>query len=69
LTDKKKKRKLRRLNPVNDAALIRESWKIFQIMAEFVEGFEKLAKIKIYKRNYCNKKKKKKKITPPNPRK
>jgi uncharacterized protein (TIGR00730 family) len=39
-------RKLRRLNPVNDAALIRESWKIFQIMAEFVEGFEKLARIK-----------------------
>jgi uncharacterized protein (TIGR00730 family) len=44
LTDKT--RKLRRLNPVNDAALIRESWKIFQIMAEFVEGFEKLARIK-----------------------
>lgn len=41
----KKKRKLRRLNPVNDAELIRESWKIFQIMAEFVEGFEKLARI------------------------
>lgn len=41
-----KTRKLRRLNPVNDAALIRESWKIFQIMAEFVEGFEKLARIK-----------------------
>ena len=39
-------RKLRRLNPVNDAALIRESWKIFQIMAEFVEGFEKLAMIR-----------------------
>ncbi len=44
MTDKT--RKLRRLNPVNDAALIRESWKIFQIMAEFVEGFEKLARIK-----------------------
>ena len=39
-------RKLRRLNPMNDAALVRESWKIFQIMAEFVEGFEKLAQIK-----------------------
>ncbi|MDH3466734.1 MAG: TIGR00730 family Rossman fold protein, partial [Gammaproteobacteria bacterium] len=25
--------------------LSRESWKIFQIMAEFVEGFEKLARI------------------------
>lgn len=44
--EEKLKRKLRRLNPVNDAALIRESWKIFQIMAEFVEGFEKLARIK-----------------------
>lgn len=44
--EKNKTRKLRRLNPVNDAALIRESWKIFQIMAEFVEGFEKLARIK-----------------------
>jgi uncharacterized protein (TIGR00730 family) len=44
--DDKSTRKLRRLNPVNDAALIRESWKIFQIMAEFVEGFEKLARIK-----------------------
>ncbi|MBI5450322.1 MAG: TIGR00730 family Rossman fold protein [Gammaproteobacteria bacterium] len=32
--------------PVNDTMLTRESWKIFQIMAEFVEGFERLAKIK-----------------------
>ena len=32
--------------PVNDAMLSRESWKIFQIMAEFVEGFERLAHIK-----------------------
>ncbi len=32
--------------PVNDAMLTRESWKIFQIMAEFVEGFERLARIK-----------------------
>lgn len=31
---------------VNDATLTRESWKIFQIMAEFVEGFERLALIK-----------------------
>ncbi len=29
----------------NDGELTRESWKIFQIMAEFVEGFEKLASI------------------------
>lgn len=36
----------RRLHPVNDAQLSRESWKIFQIMAEFVEGFERLAEIK-----------------------
>ena len=32
--------------PIDDSALTRESWKIFQIMAEFVEGFERLAKIK-----------------------
>ncbi len=32
--------------PVNDTQLIRESWKVFQIMAEFVEGFERLASIK-----------------------
>ena len=31
---------------INDSDLTRESWKIFQIMAEFVEGFEKLANIK-----------------------
>ena len=34
------------MEPVNDAMLTRESWKIFQIMAEFVEGFERLARIK-----------------------
>ena len=32
--------------PKNDSQLSRESWKIFQIMAEFVEGFERLAHIK-----------------------
>ena len=32
--------------PINDSMLTRESWKIFQIMAEFVEGFEQLAQIK-----------------------
>ena len=31
---------------VNDTIMTRESWKIFQIMAEFVEGFERLAQIK-----------------------
>jgi uncharacterized protein (TIGR00730 family) len=30
----------------NDSTLSRESWKIFQIVAEFVEGFERLAQIK-----------------------
>jgi len=34
------------LNPINDSMLTRESWKIFQIMAEFVEGFERLARIR-----------------------
>jgi len=33
------------LSPLDDNILSRESWKIFQIMAEFVEGFERLAKI------------------------
>jgi uncharacterized protein (TIGR00730 family) len=33
------------LTPVDDTMLTRESWKIFQIMAEFVEGFERLARI------------------------
>jgi uncharacterized protein (TIGR00730 family) len=32
--------------PRNDTQLTRESWKIFQIMAEFVEGFERLAHIR-----------------------
>ena len=31
--------------PINEPALVRESWKIFQIMAEFVEGFEQLSSI------------------------
>ncbi|MFA7388195.1 MAG: hypothetical protein WCZ87_11115, partial [Thiohalobacteraceae bacterium] len=34
------------MQPVNDSQLTRESWKIFQIMAEFVEGFERLSGIK-----------------------
>jgi hypothetical protein len=33
------------MTPIDDSALSRESWKIFQIMAEFVEGFERLARI------------------------
>ncbi len=35
-----------RLKPVDDGQLSRESWKVFQIMAEFVEGFEKLSAIR-----------------------
>ncbi len=31
---------------ISDSDLTRESWKVFQIMAEFVEGFETLARIK-----------------------
>lgn len=34
------------LAPIRDSDLARESWKIFQIVAEFVDGFEKLAQIK-----------------------
>ncbi|MBU1190304.1 MAG: TIGR00730 family Rossman fold protein [Gammaproteobacteria bacterium] len=34
------------MKPVDDNHLTRESWKIFQIMAEFVEGFERLSSIK-----------------------
>jgi uncharacterized protein (TIGR00730 family) len=37
---------LRSVRSVNDTALTRESWKVFQIMAEFVEGFERLASIR-----------------------
>ncbi len=36
----------RGIRATHDAALSRESWKIFQIMAEFVEGFERLATIR-----------------------
>ncbi|MGH9890992.1 MAG: TIGR00730 family Rossman fold protein, partial [bacterium] len=32
--------------PIDDNLLTRESWKVFQIMAEFVEGFERLAAIR-----------------------
>ncbi|MDH5395675.1 MAG: TIGR00730 family Rossman fold protein [Gammaproteobacteria bacterium] len=34
------------MNQINDTMLTRESWKIFQIMAEFVEGFERMACVK-----------------------
>lgn len=32
--------------PATDGALSREAWRIFQIMSEFVEGFERLASIR-----------------------
>ena len=32
--------------PINDTMLTHESWKIFQIMAEFVEGFERMARVR-----------------------
>ena len=31
---------------INDSQMVRESWKLFQIISEFVEGFERLAKLK-----------------------
>ncbi len=34
------------MRPMNDSMLAKESWKIFQIVAEFVEGFERLAQLK-----------------------
>lgn len=34
------------LQPIDDKELARESWKIFQIMGEFVDGFERLARIR-----------------------
>jgi len=34
-----------RAQPVADRILTRQSWKVYQIMAEFVEGFEKLSSI------------------------
>lgn len=35
-----------RIMPIDKSLLNRESWKIFQIMAEFVEGFERLVNVK-----------------------
>lgn len=34
------------LLPISDQELTRESWKIFQIMGEFVDGFERLAHLR-----------------------
>lgn len=41
LTDNKNMR----AQPLDDRILTRQSWKVFQIMAEFVEGFERLSSI------------------------
>jgi uncharacterized protein (TIGR00730 family) len=35
----------RPVRPIDEPALTRESWKIFQIMAEFVEGFERMSPV------------------------
>ena len=34
------------LMPISDEELARESWKVFQIMGEFVDGFERLAHLR-----------------------
>ena len=36
----------RAMTPAAETELTRESWRIFQIMAEFVEGFEKLCQVR-----------------------
>ncbi len=47
LKDDHHKRKHRPVAPdINDSMLSRESWKIFQVIAEFVEGYERLVHIK-----------------------
>jgi len=40
------KAKYSNMPPKNDTTLTQESWKIFQIMAEFVEGFERMSKVR-----------------------
>lgn len=46
-TEFDERRKNRPITPqVNDSMLTRESWKIFQVIAEFVEGYERLVHIK-----------------------
>ncbi len=46
MADQHKSAKSVRIRPLEDRELTREAWKVFQIMAEFVEGFEKLAAIR-----------------------
>ena len=45
MPDKKKSVEKYRSYSTPSHMLSRESWKVFQIMAEFVEGFEKVAQI------------------------
>ncbi|MGE3320046.1 MAG: TIGR00730 family Rossman fold protein [Candidatus Berkiella sp.] len=37
--------KQKQIKTINDSLMARESWKIFQVMAEFVEGYERLVHI------------------------
>lgn len=37
--------KNKQIKTINDSLMARESWKIFQVMAEFVEGYERLVHI------------------------
>lgn len=46
MTNQVKQLKRPPLSPVDKETLTRESWKVFRIMAEFVEGFERLAGIR-----------------------
>ena len=43
---KKRPTKNSPIRPIDDRQLTRESWKVFQIMAEFVEAFERLSAIR-----------------------
>jgi uncharacterized protein (TIGR00730 family) len=45
MTNRDQKTESPQLPVIKDGSLTRESWKIFQIMAEFVEGFDTLASI------------------------
>ncbi len=42
------------LQPISDKELARESWKIFQIMGEFVDGFERLAHLRPSVSIFCS---------------
>src|SRR5690606_14031139 len=47
MTKLEKKLRTRPLTPtINDSLMSHESWKIFQVMAEFVDGYERLVHIR-----------------------